>query len=116
MPLRKRIAFDCAQGYGELLGGSETVGPNWSVKNGDNQMRMRIQFTAALLLVLLLSKVGMGAKDEKDEPYNFFREYVGLNDDQIQAISHGKAFAKILNSGSWHDSTGIGCPAWGNHP
>jgi hypothetical protein len=63
-------------------------------------MRIRIQFTAALLLVLLFSKIGMGAKDEKDEPYNFFREYVGLNDDQIQAISHGKAFAKILNSGS----------------
>lgn len=63
-------------------------------------MRMRIQFTAALLLVLLLSKLGMGAKDEKDEPYSFFREYVGLNDDQIQTIRHGKAFAKILNSGS----------------
>jgi hypothetical protein len=56
--------------------------------------------TAALLLVLLFSKVGMGAKDEKDEPHNFFHEYVGLNDDQIQAISHGKAFAKILNTGS----------------
>jgi hypothetical protein len=63
-------------------------------------MRMKIQITAMLLLVLLLSKVGMGAKDEKDEPFNFFREYVGLNDNQIQAISHGKAFAKILDSGS----------------
>jgi len=38
----------------------------------------------------------MGAKDEKDEPYNFFREYVGLNDDQIQTSSQEKAFAKIL--------------------
>lgn len=40
MPLRKRIAFDCADGYGEFLGGSETVGPYWSVKNGDNEMRI----------------------------------------------------------------------------
>ena len=59
-------------------------------------MRIKIQTTALLLLVLLLSKVGVSAKDEKNEPFSFFREHTGLNDDQIQAISHGKGFAKIL--------------------
>ena len=43
MPLRKQIAFDSAKGYRELLGGSETVGPNRSAKNAGNEMR--IQFT-----------------------------------------------------------------------
>ena len=91
----------------------------------------------------------MSAKDEKDEPYNFLREYIGPNDDQIQTISHGTPSQRswwatrnavrdqrveVLNNPlgwlaglleeqevsrngvSWHDSTGIGCSAWGNHP
>jgi hypothetical protein len=33
----------------------------------------------------------MDAKDKKGEPYNFSREYVGLNDEQIQAIRHSEA-------------------------
>jgi len=32
------------------------------------------------------------------EPLKFFREYVGLNDDQIAAIRNGKAIAKIVES------------------
>ena len=61
-------------------------------------MRIRIQSTITLLLPLLLSSVGLGASDQGVEPDKFFREYVGLGDDQIQAIRHGAALAKILDS------------------
>src|SRR6516225_8639056 len=61
-------------------------------------MRTRIQFTITLLLPLLLSSEGLGALDQGAEPGKFFREYVGLGDDQIQAIRHGTALAKILDS------------------
>jgi hypothetical protein len=64
-------------------------------------MRLKIQFAVSLLLVFFLCKVGMGARDDnKSEPYNYFRDYVGLNDEQIQSISNGKALAKILDTGS----------------
>jgi hypothetical protein len=64
-------------------------------------MRLKIKFAATLLFIFFLCKVGMGAKgDDKSEPYNYFREYVGLNADQIQSISNGKALAKILDTGS----------------
>ncbi len=64
-------------------------------------MRLRIQFAATLLFVFLLCKVGMGAKDDdRSEPYKYFREYVGLNAEQIQSISNGKALAKVIDAGS----------------
>jgi hypothetical protein len=65
-------------------------------------MRLRIQFAATLLfLSFFLCKVGTDAKaDDKSEPYNYFREYVGLNDQQIQSIGNGKAFAKVLDADS----------------
>jgi hypothetical protein len=49
-------------------------------------MRARIQFTITFPLPLLLGSVGLGAPDQGAEPEKFFREYVGLGDDQIQAI------------------------------
>jgi hypothetical protein len=66
-------------------------------------MRLRIQFAVMLLFIFIffLCKVGMGAKDDdKSEPYNYFREYVGLNAEQIQSITNGKALAKVLDAGS----------------
>jgi hypothetical protein len=33
-----------------------------------------------------------------DEPYRFFREFVGLSEDQIGAIRSGKAVAKVIDS------------------
>src|SRR5271169_1189842 len=64
-------------------------------------MRPRIQFAATLLFFSFLCKAGMGANDNaKSEPYNYFREYAGLNDQQIQSISNGKAFAKVLDADS----------------
>jgi hypothetical protein len=61
-------------------------------------LRTRIQFTITLLLPLLLGSIGLSAVDEGGEPDKFFREYVGLGDDQIQAIRHGNAVAKVLDS------------------
>ena len=70
-------------------------------KSRRDGMRLRIQFAAALLFVFFSCKVGMGAKaDDKSEPYNYFREYAGLNAEQIQSISNGKALAKVLDAGS----------------
>jgi hypothetical protein len=64
-------------------------------------MRLRIQFAATLLCIFLWCKVGMGAKNgDTSEPYNYFREYAGLNAEQIQSISNGKALAKVLDTGS----------------
>jgi hypothetical protein len=63
-------------------------------------MRLKIQF-AATVLFFFMCKAGMGAKDDdKSEPFNYFREYVGLNAEQIQSISNGKALAKVLDTGS----------------
>jgi len=33
-----------------------------------------------------------------DEPYRFFRESVGLSEDQIGAIRSGKAVAEVIES------------------
>jgi hypothetical protein len=64
-------------------------------------MRLKIQFATTLLFVFFLCKAGMGAKDDdKSEPFNYFREYAGLNAEQIQSISNGKALAKVLDTGS----------------
>jgi hypothetical protein len=49
----------------------------------------------ALLIVLAASSQG---KDDTPEATKFFREYVGLNEDQIGAIRNGKALAKVLES------------------
>jgi len=51
-----------------------------------------------LPLLMLLFSVGSSAVQQSSEPDNFFREYVGLNDRQIQSIRSGKALVKILPS------------------
>ena len=51
-----------------------------------------------LLLLLVLFSVSSSAVQQSSEPDKFFREYVGLNDEQIQSIHGGKALAKILPS------------------
>src|SRR5215470_13027360 len=61
-------------------------------------MRTRVEFALAFVSLLLLRGVGLGASDQGVEPYKFFRENVGLNDDQIAAIRRGKAIAKVLDS------------------
>lgn len=61
-------------------------------------MRTRSKFSATLPLLLLLSGASFAATDQAAEPYRFFREYVGLNEDQIQTISRGKALARVIES------------------
>ncbi len=48
--------------------------------------------------ILLFMTCRPVASGQSAEPSKFFREYVGLNEDQIAAIRSGKAVAKILDS------------------
>jgi len=50
----------------------------------------------ALAVLLLMS--GPAARGQDAEPFKFFREYIGLDDGQIDAIRNGKALAKTLDS------------------
>jgi len=62
---------------------------------------MTMKIAASLIFVLCLFslvKQTVHATDQPAEPNNFFREYVGLNDDQIKQIRSGKAIAKIMES------------------
>lgn len=61
-------------------------------------MRITVRFAIVPLLAVLLSGGMLCASEQSTEPDKFFREYVGLADDQIQSIRHGKALAKVLDS------------------
>ena len=50
------------------------------------------------LIFLPFASGGTQAPDNSAEPNKFFREFVGLNDEQIRQIHEGKALAKILDS------------------
>jgi len=67
-------------------------------KEDHDVIRSRIQCMAMLFLPLLLSAVASGTNDQASEPSKFFREYVGLKDDEIASIRRGKPIAKILES------------------
>ena len=54
--------------------------------------------TAAVLLAGIVSASALAGSVQDSEPSKFFREYVGLNDEQIKNIRSGKAVAKILDS------------------
>ena len=57
----------------------------------------RIRTAAVLLAGIVLASARAGSVQDA-EPSKFFREYVGLNDEQINSIRSGKAVAKILDS------------------
>jgi hypothetical protein len=57
----------------------------------------RICFCITLPVVLLLLPTLIQA-DTPDEPYKFFREFAGLNEEQIAAIRSGKAVARVVES------------------
>jgi len=62
-------------------------------------MRRRTPGLALLVLFLFpLGGVGIHSTDNSAEPARFFREFVGLNDDQIREIREGRAVAKILDA------------------
>lgn len=56
---------------------------------------VRSYITAAVLCLLCVPPL---SAESPDEPYKFFREFVGLNESQISAIRSGKAVAKIVDS------------------
>jgi hypothetical protein len=55
---------------------------------------MKTLGVGALLICGALSSMGQTSR----EPYTFFKESVGLKDDQIADIQHGKAVAKVLST------------------
>lgn len=58
-----------------------------------------IRFSRALLAVLLLSVVQPSLSNAQNvEPLKFFRDYVGLKEDQVAEIRNGKAVAKVIES------------------
>jgi hypothetical protein len=62
-------------------------------------MLVRIRFPKLFPVLLLLSFVQLPASSAQDvEPFKFFRDYVGLKEDQIAAIRTGKAVAKVVES------------------
>ncbi len=58
-------------------------------------MRTSLSITLAFMLLLLAP---LTDAEGRDEPDRFFREFAGLNEDQIAAIRSGKAIAKVVES------------------
>ena len=62
-------------------------------------MGTRIRFAMLVIPALLLSLIDdPAARGQSAEPFKFFREYVGLSQDQIAAVRSGRAVAKTLGS------------------
>jgi hypothetical protein len=62
---------------------------------------MQKNLLTVILVLIALWPLGIGetrAIDQASEPDKFFRDFVGLKDDQIREIREGKAVAKILDS------------------
>lgn len=58
-----------------------------------------VRFPKTLIAVLLLLLVQpCPSKAQNVEPFKFFRDYVGLKEDQIAALRNGKAIAKVIES------------------
>jgi hypothetical protein len=69
-----------------------------NMKGMPRTMLVRIRFSRLFLPLLLLSLVHLPASNAQDvEPFKFFRDYVGLKEDQIAAIRNGKAVAKVVD-------------------
>jgi hypothetical protein len=63
----------------------------------EKKLMRTVRCCTALGFVLLLF-TGVIAAEAPDEPYKFFREFAGLNEQQIAAIRSGKAIAKVVES------------------
>jgi hypothetical protein len=61
-------------------------------------MKLKLNFTVLLLMLLVVLAAPSQGIDDTPEPHRFFREYVGLNDQQVATIRSGKAFARVLES------------------
>lgn len=70
-----------------------------NVKEMPRTMLVRIRFPRLFPILLLLSLVQLPGSNAQDvEPFKFFRDYVGLKEDQIAAIRNGKAIARVVES------------------
>src|SRR5258708_21248096 len=59
----------------------------------------RIRFPRLFLTLFLLSFLPLPASNAQNaEPFKFFRDHVGLKEDQIAAIRNGRAVAKVVES------------------
>jgi hypothetical protein len=75
------------------------VGQEMNRKGMRRTMLVRIRFLRLFPVLLLLSLVQLPPSHAQNvEPFKFFREYVGLKEDQIAAIRSGKAVAKVVES------------------
>src|SRR6266853_1855011 len=75
------------------------VGQEMNMKGMPRTMLVRIRFPRLFLALFLLSFVHLPASNAQNvEPFKFFRDHVGLKDDQITAIRNGKAVAKVMES------------------
>ena len=61
-------------------------------------MLIAVRLPGVLVSALLLSFVQPVSNAQDVEPFKFFRNYVGLHENQITAIRNGKAVAKIVES------------------
>jgi hypothetical protein len=69
------------------------------MKGMSRTMPARIRSPRLFLALLLLSSIHLPAANAQNvEPFKFFRDYVGLKEDQIAAIRNGKAVAKVVES------------------
>src|SRR6516225_11743560 len=57
--------------------------------------RLKIRFGLLLSLFQIATAAAVG---QSDEPSKFFREYVGLTENQMSEIRNGKPIAKVLES------------------
>ena len=62
-------------------------------------MWSRVRLAGVFLSVFLVSFFQQpGSTGQDVEPFKFFRDYVGLKEDQVAAIRNGKAVAKVVES------------------
>jgi hypothetical protein len=70
-----------------------------NMKGMPKPMLIRIRFPRLIPVLLLLSLVQLPASNAQNvEPLKFFRDYIGLKDDQVTEIRNGKAVAKVVES------------------
>jgi len=70
-----------------------------NMKGMPGTMLLRIRFSRLFPALLLLSLAHLPSSNAQNvELSKFFRDYVGLKDDQIAAIRNGKAVAKVVES------------------
>jgi len=67
-----------------------------NMKGMPRTMLVKIRFPKLFPVLRLLSLVQLPASNAQNvEPFKFFRDYVGLKEDQIAAIRNGKVVVRV---------------------